>query len=200
MLRLATPDELFAIFPDCEPGVVPPFGRLYGLTTLVDSGLAEITDIVLGANTRHEGLRMHFTDFQALEQPIRASFTRPIAPEHHVLVCQTIAMETAAPGRRRVDPGVDVSLCRTENLLLAQLLAERSDSFRQRLQQSNSIVAVSKCPRPARRRFQELASVVGTALVDHDSGEVVERCPASFAAAEIAMRSFSSAWSRRPSR
>lgn len=79
-LRLATPDELFAIFPDCEPGVVPPFGRLYGLTTLVDSGLAEITDIVLGANTRHEGLRMHFTDFQALEEPMRASFTRPIAP------------------------------------------------------------------------------------------------------------------------
>jgi Ala-tRNA(Pro) deacylase len=78
-VRLATSDELLAIFPDCEPGVVPPFGRLYGLTTLVDSGLAEVTDIVMGANTRHEGLRMHFTDFQALEQPKRASFTRPIA-------------------------------------------------------------------------------------------------------------------------
>jgi Ala-tRNA(Pro) deacylase len=79
LVRLATPDELLAIFADCEPGVVPPFGRLYGLTTLVDSGLAELTDIVLGANTRHEGLRMHFHDFQTLEQPMRASFTRPIA-------------------------------------------------------------------------------------------------------------------------
>jgi len=74
-VRLATQDEVLAIFPDCEPGVVPPFGRLYGLTTLVDSGLTEVTDIVVGANTRHEGLRMHFHDFQALEQPMRASFT-----------------------------------------------------------------------------------------------------------------------------
>jgi len=79
-VRLATQDELLAIFPDCEPGVVPPFGRLYGLTTLVDSGLTEVPDIVVGANTRHEGLRMHFHDFQTLEQPMRASFTRPIAP------------------------------------------------------------------------------------------------------------------------
>ena len=27
-IRLATPEELLATFPDCEPGVVPPFGRL----------------------------------------------------------------------------------------------------------------------------------------------------------------------------
>jgi Ala-tRNA(Pro) deacylase len=80
LVRLATLDEVLANFPDCEPGVVPAFGRLYGLTTLVDSGLAEASDIVVGANTRHEGLRMHFRDFQALEQPIRGSFARPIAP------------------------------------------------------------------------------------------------------------------------
>jgi Ala-tRNA(Pro) deacylase len=79
-VRLATPDELFEIFTDCEPGVVPPFGRLYGLTTLVDSGLTESAEIVLGANTRHEGLRMRSRDFQTLEEPLRASFTRPIAP------------------------------------------------------------------------------------------------------------------------
>jgi len=83
-VRLATPDELFEIFTDCEPGVVPPFGRLYGLTTLVDSGLTESAQIVLGANTRHEGLRMRFRDFQTLEEPLRASFTRPIAPRQPI--------------------------------------------------------------------------------------------------------------------
>ena len=93
-VRLATPDELLEIFPDCEPGVVPPFGRLYGLTTLVDSGLAESAEIVVGANTRHEGLRMHFRDFQALEEPVRASFTRPIAPD------QPIAHGPSQPPRR----------------------------------------------------------------------------------------------------
>ncbi len=80
-VRLATPDELLAMFPDCEPGVVPPFGQLYGLSTLVDSGFSEVGDIVVSANTRHEGLWMHFRDFQALEGPEQASFSRPIAPE-----------------------------------------------------------------------------------------------------------------------
>jgi Ala-tRNA(Pro) deacylase len=78
-VRLATDDEVLAMFTDCEPGVVPPFGRLYGLRTIVDNGLSELSDIVVGANTRHEGLRMHFSDFQAIEEPIRASFGRPIA-------------------------------------------------------------------------------------------------------------------------
>ena len=77
-IRLATSDELLAMFPDCEPGAVPPFGRLYGLRTLVDSGLAAAPEIVVGANTRHEGLRMHYTDFQELETPVQASFTRAI--------------------------------------------------------------------------------------------------------------------------
>ena len=30
-VRLATTEELIGIFTDCEPGVVPPFGRLYEL-------------------------------------------------------------------------------------------------------------------------------------------------------------------------
>jgi Ala-tRNA(Pro) deacylase len=77
--RLATSDELFKVFTDCEPGVVPPFGRLYGLTTVIDSSLAQVPEIVFGANTRHEGLRMHFDDYLALEAPVQASFSRPIA-------------------------------------------------------------------------------------------------------------------------
>jgi Ala-tRNA(Pro) deacylase len=80
-VRLATSDELLALFSDCEPGAVPPFGRLYGLRTLVDSGLAESSEIVVGANTRHEGLRMRFLDFQAVEEPVRASFARPPASD-----------------------------------------------------------------------------------------------------------------------
>jgi Ala-tRNA(Pro) deacylase len=80
-VRLATLDELCAVFPNCEPGVVPPFGRLYGLKTLVDSALADSSEIIVGGNTRHEDLRMLFSDFQRLEEPVAASFTRPLAPE-----------------------------------------------------------------------------------------------------------------------
>ncbi len=77
-VRLATSDELLTMFPDCEPGAIPAFGRLYGLRTIVDQRLTELSDIVVGANTRHEGLWMHFSDFQALEEPVSASFSRPI--------------------------------------------------------------------------------------------------------------------------
>src|ERR1700733_320760 len=30
---LATEEEVEGIFADCEPGALPPFGRLYGITT-----------------------------------------------------------------------------------------------------------------------------------------------------------------------
>ncbi len=77
LVRLATPAELLATFNDCEPGAVPPFGRLYGLKTFVDAGLAAADEIVCGANTRHEGLRMQFADFRALEEPVVALFSQP---------------------------------------------------------------------------------------------------------------------------
>src|SRR5689334_5785233 len=34
-LRLATEDEVEHVFSDCERGALPPFGRLYGLKTVV---------------------------------------------------------------------------------------------------------------------------------------------------------------------
>jgi Ala-tRNA(Pro) deacylase len=77
-LRLATPDEILQTIGDCEPGVIPPFGRLYGLETIMDDRLAENAMIVFGANTRHEGMRMRFSDYEALEEPVRAIFAEPI--------------------------------------------------------------------------------------------------------------------------
>jgi Ala-tRNA(Pro) deacylase len=80
LIRLATPKEVRATFRDCEPGVLPPFGRLYELKTFVDSGLSRSPEIVFGANTRHEGLKMQYKHFVALEQPVLASFSQPILP------------------------------------------------------------------------------------------------------------------------
>src|SRR3954470_8911997 len=37
-VSLASEDELEKVFGDCERGASPPFGRLYGLRTVVDSG------------------------------------------------------------------------------------------------------------------------------------------------------------------
>jgi len=77
-VRLATAEEVARLFPNCEPGAIPPFGRLYGLMTVVDAALADQPEIVFGANTRHEGVRMRFVDYQAVEAPQRANFADPI--------------------------------------------------------------------------------------------------------------------------
>jgi Ala-tRNA(Pro) deacylase len=78
-VRLATAEEIVRSFPDCEPGAIPPFGRLYGLMTVLDAALVDQPEIVFGANTRHEGMRMRFADYEAVEAPLRASFAEPIA-------------------------------------------------------------------------------------------------------------------------
>jgi Ala-tRNA(Pro) deacylase len=77
--RLATTDELLGLFTDCEPGVVPPFGRLYGLRTVFDVSLLEVGELVFVGNLRHEGLRMRASDYVAIEEPLIGSFAVPIA-------------------------------------------------------------------------------------------------------------------------
>jgi Ala-tRNA(Pro) deacylase len=79
--RLATPDELADLFADCEPGALPPFGRLYGLETVVDMSLSGGALIVFEANTRFEGVRMKYDDYEAIERPTLARFASAIDPK-----------------------------------------------------------------------------------------------------------------------
>jgi Ala-tRNA(Pro) deacylase len=78
-VRLATTDELLGIFTDCEPGVVPPFGRLYNLSTVFEVSLLEVSELVFVGNMRHEGLRMRASDYVAIEEPLIGSFAVRIA-------------------------------------------------------------------------------------------------------------------------
>ena len=75
-VRLATDEELASIFRDCEWGVVPPFGTLYGLPTVLDEGLEPDAFIVFEANTHAEAIRMRCRDFERLERPVRLRFAR----------------------------------------------------------------------------------------------------------------------------
>ncbi len=79
-LRLANEDELEHVFADCERGASPPFGRPYGLTTVIDASLAGGAEIICEGNTRHEGVRLRFRDYEALESPVRARFSTMMAP------------------------------------------------------------------------------------------------------------------------
>lgn len=37
-VQMAVEDELSRLFPDCEPGAVPPLGQVYGIRTIWDPG------------------------------------------------------------------------------------------------------------------------------------------------------------------
>ena len=69
-VELATEEELTARCPDCECGVLPPFGSHYGMKTLVDAALLDDEEIVFEGNTHHEAIRMRMMDFRDLEQPL----------------------------------------------------------------------------------------------------------------------------------
>jgi Ala-tRNA(Pro) deacylase len=73
-VSLAAWEEVEHVFSDCERGALPPFGRLYGIPTVVDETLAEASEIVCAGNFRHEAVRMRFSDYESLVAPIRARF------------------------------------------------------------------------------------------------------------------------------
>jgi Ala-tRNA(Pro) deacylase len=76
VVRLAMEREISSVFPDCEWGVVPPFGSLYGLATLLDGSLAPDTTLVLEMHSHFHAIRMRCRDFELLEKPRRLSFAR----------------------------------------------------------------------------------------------------------------------------
>jgi Ala-tRNA(Pro) deacylase len=78
-IRLATEAEFAELFPDCEVGMMPPFGNLYGLDVLVDAALTEDEDIIFPAGNSREAIRMKYDDFERLVVPRVVDFgTRPV--------------------------------------------------------------------------------------------------------------------------
>jgi Ala-tRNA(Pro) deacylase len=75
-VRLAGDREIAEVFRDCEWGVVPPFGALYGLPTLLDDSLPPDALLVLQTNTHVDAVRLRCEDFERLERPRRLRFGR----------------------------------------------------------------------------------------------------------------------------
>ena len=99
-VALASEDEAERVFDDCERGALPPFGRLYGLTTVVDTSLAAGSEIVCVGNARHEGLRLRYRDFEAIENPTRARFaTTAVASRKQDDESDSVLINEAADGR-----------------------------------------------------------------------------------------------------
>lgn len=73
-LDLASEEEIDLHCPDCEPGVLPPFGSAYDMETLVDESLTHEENIVFTGNHRTEAIRMKYEDYACLEHPLVAHF------------------------------------------------------------------------------------------------------------------------------
>ena len=75
-VRLAREDEFATLYPDAEPGAMPPLGPLYGQRVIVDEQLTMNADIVFDAGTHSDAIRMSYPDFERLVGPIVGDFAR----------------------------------------------------------------------------------------------------------------------------
>jgi Ala-tRNA(Pro) deacylase len=73
-VQLLEQEKCNEAFPDCEAGAIPPFGELYGVPVFLDDTLAEDAEIVFGAGTLSESVRMGSADFVRLVKPKVCSF------------------------------------------------------------------------------------------------------------------------------
>ena len=76
-LGLVTEYELDALFDDCEPGAVPPFGNVYDIDTIVDENLVEQSDIYFEAGDHERLIHVSAETFDSLlGDALHSEFTR----------------------------------------------------------------------------------------------------------------------------
>ncbi len=73
--KLADEAEMGKLFPDVEVGAEGPFGKPYGLATLVDERLAGSQTIAFTAGTHTQSIRMDYADYERLAEPKVADFS-----------------------------------------------------------------------------------------------------------------------------
>jgi Ala-tRNA(Pro) deacylase len=73
-VRLLDEDAFSELFPDCERGIISPFGDLYGVQVYLDEALAGDPEIILSVGTHCDCVRMGSVDFVHLAEPQICSF------------------------------------------------------------------------------------------------------------------------------
>lgn len=73
-VRLATEREIGNLFPECELGAMPPFGNLFHLPVLIDTGVAEQEFMAFNGGTHRDVIHMSYGDFARLVNPAVARF------------------------------------------------------------------------------------------------------------------------------
>lgn len=76
-LELATEDDIEKLLPDCPVGAIPPFGNLYNLDVYVSKHLSGKKEIIFNAGSRTNVIRMKFSDYKKLVNPVIDIFSEP---------------------------------------------------------------------------------------------------------------------------
>ncbi|MCI0331234.1 MAG: YbaK/EbsC family protein [candidate division Zixibacteria bacterium] len=66
---LAAELEFRELFPECEPGAMPPFGNLYGMPVFVSESLTHDEEIAFNAGSHTELIKLSYKDFERLVKP-----------------------------------------------------------------------------------------------------------------------------------
>lgn len=77
-VELASEEEFEKLFPKCEIGAMPPFGKIYDLACFVDSSLSKYDDIFFNATTHSEVIKMKYADYEKLEKPVIGTFAEHV--------------------------------------------------------------------------------------------------------------------------
>jgi len=72
---MADEKEMAALFPDAEVGAEPPLGALYGMPVLVSKALSLQESITFNAGTHRDAIRMRYSDFAKLANPVELDLT-----------------------------------------------------------------------------------------------------------------------------
>ena len=78
-IRLAREQEFASLYQDCEVGAMPPLGPLYGQRVIVDEHLVSDPEIVFNAGSHQDAIRMPFSEFARVAQPIQARIASALA-------------------------------------------------------------------------------------------------------------------------
>ena len=68
-VQLLHEEDFRELFPDCEPGAMPPFGSLYGIPLFVDRQLKQQPEIVFNAGTHTDAIRISYETYETLVSP-----------------------------------------------------------------------------------------------------------------------------------
>lgn len=68
-VSLASEAEFLSLFPGCQPGAMPPFGKLYNMDVFVAEALTENEEIAFNAGSHTELVRMKYPDYERLARP-----------------------------------------------------------------------------------------------------------------------------------